>query len=155
MTTTEEKTAHILNDTPEEVTIGGRTYTITPPTFVKLAQISAEIARLESDPIDPERLAQDVLRVAGSGKQIARIIATMIDHTKLKPKPWYKRLFSRREDFASFIYRHLTPQEANEVLSLALGTLQLGDFFGLTTFLSGVNITKPTKVDNETTALGH
>lgn len=146
----EEQAAKLLSDTPTVIKVRGRSYQLPPPTLAHLARISAEIARLEIAPIDPTEVAEGSLRQARHSRQIARIIATILGDDLT---PWYKRLLRRRTT-ESYIYQYVTPAEATEILSTALSTLELGDFFALTTFLRGINITRATKVETEATAPG-
>lgn len=149
----ETQTSNLLNDTPTTIVIGGVTYQIAPPTFANLARISSEIAQLEIGTIDPAQLAEGVLREARHGYQLARIIATAIEETERTT--WYQRLWRRlreritRTTLADRIYRTATPSEATQAFSEILQTLQLGDFFAITTFLSGARITRATKVETE------
>lgn len=149
----ETQTSNLLSDTPTTIVIGGATYQIAPPTFANLARISSEIAQLEIGTIDPAQLAEGVLREARHGYQLARIIATAIEETERTT--WYQRLWRRlreritRTTLADRIYRTATPSEATQAFSEILQTLQLGDFFAITTFLSGARITRATKVETE------
>lgn len=149
----ETQTSNLLNDTPTTIVIGGVTYQIAPPTFANLARISSEIAQLEIGTIDPAQLAEGVLREARHGYQLARIIATAIEETERTT--WYQRMWRRlrqritRTTLADRIYQTATPSEATQAFSEILQTLQLGDFFAITTFLSGARITRATKVETE------
>ena len=152
----ETQTSNLLNDTPTTIVIGGVTYQIAPPTVANLARISSEIAQLEMGAIDPAQLAEGVLREARHGYQLARIIATAIEETERTT--WYQRMWRKlrqritRTTLADRIYRTATPSEATQAFSEILQTLQLGDFFAITTFLSGARITRATKVETDTEA---
>lgn len=152
----EVQTSNLLNDTPTTIVLGGATYQIAPPTFANLARISSEISKLEMGTIDPEHLAEDVIREARHGYQLARIIATAIEETERKT--WYERLWDKLRQritcttLADRIYRTATPSEATQAFAEILQTLQLGDFFAFTTFLAGARITRATKVETETEA---
>lgn len=152
----ETQTSNLLNDTPTTIVLGGATYQIAPPTFANLARISGEISKLEMGTIDPEHLAEDVIREARHGYQLARIIATAIEETELAT--WYQRMWRKireritRTSLADRIYKTATPSEATQAFAEILQTLQLGDFFAFTTFLSGARVTRATKVETETGA---
>ena len=152
----ETQTSQLLNDTPTTIVIGGATYQIAPPTFANLARISSEIAQLEMGTIDPAQLAEGVLREARHGYQLARIIATAIEETERTT--WCQRLWRKireritRTTLADRIYKTATPSEATQAFSEILQTLQLGDFFAITTFLAGARVTRATKVETETEA---
>lgn len=155
----ETQTSNLLNDTPTTIVIGGATYQIAPPTFANLARISSEIAQLKIGTIDPAQLAEGVLREARHGYQLARIIATAIEETERTT--WYQRTWRKlreritRTTLADRIYKTATPSEATQAFSEILQTLQLGDFFAITTFLSGARITRATKVETDTEATAH
>lgn len=152
----ETQTSQLLNDTPTTIVIGGATYQIAPPTFANLAHISSEIAQLEMGTIDPAQLAEGVLREARHSYQLARIIATAIEETE-RPT-WYQRLGRKlreritRTTLTDRIYKTATPSEATQAFAEILQTLQLGDFFAFTTFLSGARVTRATKVESATEA---
>lgn len=152
----EVQTSKLLSDTLTTIVVGGATYQIAPPTFANLARISSEIAQLEIGTIDPAQLAEGVLREACHGYQLARIIATAIEETQRQTR--YERLWNKlreritRTTLADRIYRTATPSEATQAFAEILQTLQLGDFFAFTTFLSGARITRATKVESATGA---
>lgn len=150
------QTSQLLNDTPTTIVVGGATYQIAPPTFAKLARISSEIAQLEMGTIDPAQLAEGVLREARHGYQLARIIATAIEETERPARlhRLWRKLRERitRTTLTDRIYQTVTPSEATQAFAEILQTLQLGDFFAFTTFLSGARITRATKVESETEA---
>ncbi|WP_424777623.1 hypothetical protein [Porphyromonas endodontalis] len=152
----ETQTNKLLNDTPTTIVVGGATYQIAPPTFANLARISSEIAQLEMGTIDPAQLAEGVLREARHGYQLARIIATAIEETErpTRLQRLWRKLRERitRTTLTDRIYRTATPSEATQAFAEILQTLQLGDFFTFTTFLSGARITRATKVESETEA---
>ena len=152
----ETQTNKLLNDTPTTIVVGGATYQIAPPTFANLAKISSEIAQLEMGTIDPAQLAEGVLREARHGYQLARIIATAIEETErpTRLQRLWRKLRERitRTTLTDRIYRTATPSEATQAFAEILQTLQLGDFFAFTTFLSGARITRATKVESETEA---
>ena len=150
----EVPTSNLLNDTPTIIVIGGATYQIAPPTFANLARISSEIAQLDMGTIDPAQLAEGVLREARHGYQLARIISTAIEETErpTRLQRTWRKLRERitRTTLADRIYQTATPSEATQAFSEILQTLQLGDFFAITTFLSGARITRATKVSHPT-----
>lgn len=151
--TLEEKVSSLLSDTPESITIGGKTYTIAPPTLAKLARISSEVSKLNIRTIDPERLAQEAIREATHSRQIAECLAVMLEEP---PRPKLFKFFPKvgKKRLAEELFHTLTPSQANLLLSHVLQHLELGDFFALSTFLQGINVTHRTKVENSTTALG-
>lgn len=53
----------------------------------------------------------------------------------------------RKKELADEILNTYTPRELHLLFASLLKDLQLADFFGLTTFLTGVNLLRPTKVE--------
>ena len=155
----EQKVSDTISEAPREVHLGGIRYKVKPPTFRRLARISAEASQIESEALSPDTLPQEVLRTAHTmAPHIARLLAVMIDDaeatTPRTRSSLWQRLFRRKhrpESLAERILRTATPREASEAVATLLGTLEIGDFFALTTFLQGINLTRRTKVD-ETTA---
>lgn len=174
MKTIEQKTAETLLQQPEAVAVGGKTYMIAPPSIATLVLASRFIAELPHIRLDQERVLESALAIAKNCESIGDIAAILILGAKrcLEPKTIIRRaskrvlwgLFhsssrkaetiTRREALARELMENLTPQQMHELIGQALLKMQVGDFFGLTTFLTEINLTKPTKVETEATAPG-
>ena len=152
------KVADTIMQRPSEVRLGGKVYRVAPPSIGTLILVSDMISRLpEETPTRKGREKEDILAVAKDFELVPEILAALIlgakeinytgknflvaKHRERK----YNRLVGKLRDTAS-------PEEVAEVIIPMLDSLQLKDFFVVTTFLQGINLTKPTKVETETEA---
>lgn len=168
--TAEEKVAQTILQEPMKIKVGSKEYTVAPPSTATLILASAAISRLPRIVLDESRLVQDVLNVAKDCEAVGDIIAVMIlgakhvgdevvrTEERVVPRCFglFKRRIcvdvreSKREQLSRELLEELSPRELQTALAQILGSLEVGDFFGLTTFLLEVNTTRPTKVVNQT-----
>lgn len=59
-----------------------------------------------------------------------------------------------REVLSRELLENASPRELHNALAQLVKKIQVGDFFGLTTFLTEINLMRPTKVVTEQTASG-
>ena len=157
----EQQTARTLLQEPIPVTIGGKVYQAPVPTLGTLVNVSAIIGSLHlPDPgeIDPEELTHLALESGVQAEKIAEIIAIFIAGTRKEPW-WYKYLPERlntTKRLKNRILDHVTIREAVTIITEFIQALNLADFFVLTAFLKGLNVTKRTKTESgtEVTASG-
>ena len=153
----EQQTARTLLQEPIPVTIGGKVYQAPVPTLGTLVNVSALIGTLHlPDPgeIDPEELTHLALESGEEAEKIAEIIAVFIAGTKKEPW-WYKYLHERlntTKRLKNRILDHVTIREAVSIITELIQALNLADFFVLTAFLKGLNVTKRTKTESGTEA---
>ncbi len=170
----EQATAETILQQPEAVEVGGKTYMIAPPSIATLVLASRSIAELPRVRLDQERVLESSLAIAKNCQDIGYIAATLILGAKrcfetktivrkasrrilwgLFRLPYQKaETITRREALARELMENLTPQQMHELIGQALLKMQVGDFFGLTTFLTEINLTRPTKVETGATAPG-
>ena len=172
--TIEEKVAQTILQQPEEITIGGKTYTIAPPSVATLILVSGWISRLPNIILDENKIMEESLFIAKDCVELGDIAATLIlgaklvndfvesRHTERKRHLW--GLFStkhtvvkyetKKERLSRELLEDTTPRNLHNIVAQALLKMQVGDFFGLTTFLTGINLMRPTKVGTEVTASG-
>lgn len=162
----EERTADTILQKPETVTVGGKEYEVAPPSIATLVLASKYISRLPQVKLDQDNVLGDVLAVAKDCGVIGDILAILILGAKESEKAadscvpsLISRIFrwnveTKRERLAKELLEAMKPRDAYSLLAKLVGNLQIADFFGLTTFLIGVNMTKATKVETETTASG-
>lgn len=172
--TLESKTADTILQDPISIEIGGRRYDVAPPSIATLVLVSKEISTLPDAQLDDtERLMQDTLSVAKDCNAIGNIAAVLVlgakgCKTKKRIVPRRKKYsffwgllhFSRqvqveeeynpKEEFARKLMEDMTPRDVQNLIARILQQMQIGDFFGLTTFLLEVNLTRQTKVDSAT-----
>lgn len=174
MKTIEQKTAETLLQQPEAVALGGKTYMIAPPSIATLVLVSRDIAMLPRVRLDQDRVLECALSIAKNCEDIGYIAADLIlgakrsFETKTIIRRASKRVLwglfhfsyrkaetiTRREALARELMENLTPQQMHELIGQALLKMQVGDFFGLTTFLTEINLTRPTKVETGAIASG-
>lgn len=133
----------------QKVTICGRTYEVAPPTPATLIMASEYIAELPK--IDAKgNIVSAVLTSAKDARSLGKIVATLILGAKRinLGKKVRVGLFKKRSELewlAQHLLENMTTQELAKVVTERLADMQIGDFFGLTTSLAGVSLTRPTK----------
>lgn len=176
MKTTEQKVSDTILQKPIEVSVGDRKYTAAPASTATLILVSEAISLLPHAKLDPERLVEDSLSIAKDCRPLGEIAAILLlgaknlkETVKVRQKVEKRRLFGlvkvsetietervidRKAELATELLDDLSPRELNNLVVSLLQKMELGDFFGLTTFLTEINLLRPTKVENETTASG-
>lgn len=150
------KVAAVINQHTIPVSIGSKTFQVAPPCLGTLIEISEMISSLPAvEKGSKETLMGFVLARARSCGVLPNIYAMLI----LGPKGYRKRgalgLGKRKGPaLAREIADTVPPKECREGVERILYGLQMDDFFAITTFLKGVEVTKPTKVVTEATASG-
>lgn len=175
--TIESKVANTLLQSPTIERIGGKTYQVAPPSVATLILISEAISFMPAIKLNSENVINEVLSIAKDCRPLGEIIAIMIlgakgvTETKRVMCPVEKRflfglikykrekeqevIIDRKTELAKTLMEDLSPSELHNLAARLLSRLELSDFFGLTTFLTEINLLRPTKVVmNETTAFG-
>ena len=175
-TTIEEKVAETILQKAGEVTIGGKTYKVAPPSTATLILASEAVSRLPKINLDPEKVVEESLSVARECRPLGDIAAILIlgaknltetvkarqmvekrrlwGLVKWKEEVEVERVIDRKAELAKQILEDLSPRALNLLVAQLLQKMELGDFFGLTTFLTEINLMRPTKVETKTTASG-
>lgn len=158
--TLESKVANVLLQKETEIQIGKKTYKAAPPTLATLIAVSELISKLPHYHLDGENVVTESLHIAKDCKVIGDIIAVLILGAK-PPTPrtfllrWLRREKQDQQRLATEILHELSPTQLHSTMAALLNSLNIADFFALTTFLLDINLTKK-KVDaTETTAPGH
>lgn len=174
--TVQGKVADEVLQRPEIIEIGRMSFRVPPPTTGTLIMASEELARFPEIKMSEDTLVYDVLREARRCEGIGRAVATILIGSK-KIHEWEEknavssgkrpclllRLLGRKnkakeENPVTALARDLLDNASNRELHEAFAKLiqrmQLGDFFGLTTFLNAINQTKPTREVGTMTASG-
>lgn len=167
--TIEQKAAQTILQEPEVVSIGGKTYNVAPPSVATLILVSAGISRLPHIRLDEKRVAEEVLSVAKDCRELGNIAATLILGAKqvneivekrrglwgfLGTRRTVKRRETKMERLSRELLEETSPRDLHNMIAQLLMKMQVSDFFGLTTFLTGINLMRPTKVGTEATASG-
>lgn len=174
--TIEEKVADTILQKEIEVTVGGKIYKAAPASTATLILASEAVSRLPKINLDPEKVVEESLAVARECRPLGEIAAILIlgaknltetiktRQTVEKRRLWglvkrteeieVEQVIDRKAELAKQILEDLSPRSLNLLVAQLLQKMELGDFFGLTTFLTEINLMRPTKVENETTASG-
>lgn len=159
----------ILQRKTTSLEIEGRTYEIPAPTPATIMMVSAEVHRMPRINQSPNSILNEALLTAKDCEAVGRIAAILVLGAKRinedrkvvrsQSRKWSWRKFrftTKREtegelDFvARHILEELTPATLNEAITKRLVEMQVGDFFGLTTSLSAINILAKTKEVEQT-----
>ncbi len=168
MATTEQKVADTILQKEEVVLIGGASYNIAPPSTATLILVSAEISKLPKIEItENKEVLPWVLSNAKDCGFLGDIVAILIlgakgiTETRKIAKPiLFGFMKSSKQEFidhkkilAKKLLEDYTPKELYELAIGLFDRLEIGSFFGITTFLIEINLTKPTR-EVVTTASG-
>lgn len=141
------------------VQVGSKTYEVAPPTIATLILASEAVSRIPKFTLDPEKLVQECFCIARHTRFLGEIAAVLIlgaQRSELRVKPAQRGLFSRlralfsrrrtqKDQLTDEILLNLSPKELFKVISQIMSTLELSDFFGLTTFLTEINLLHQTR----------
>ena len=164
----ETRVADAVLERLSEITVGNTTYQVAPPSTATLILVSEEIAKMPEVKLSYDNILTETLGIARECRPIGDIIAIMIlgakglQETVIVAK---KRLFglvieeqevviNKKEVLARQLLEDITPNELLKLSRELLKGLQVSDFFGLTTFLTEINLLKATRKVGETTAYG-
>lgn len=175
--TLERKTADAILQRPQKITIGGKEYAMAQPTLATLVLVSEAIAALPEVSLNEDTLIVDVLREARNMRGLADIAAIMILGEKNltttervtrtiegKSHLWglwreadktieEEVVIDRRAELAAELMR-ADMRELNAAIGVLIRCLHTEDFFVCASFLTSINLTKPTRKEATTTACG-
>lgn len=174
--TIEQKAAETILQTPVEIKVGDKTYTTAPPSTATLILASEAVSRLPRVVLDPKNVVEESLSIAKDCRALGDIVAIFIlgaKHLKEKVKVqktrekrylWglFKRkvvveveeVRDRKAELSQELLETYSPKALNMLVGGLLNKMEIGDFFGLTTFLIEINLMRQTKVETEATAPG-
>ncbi len=167
--TIEQKLAQAVLQLPIEINVGTEKYTIAPPSVATLILASEAVSRLPHIKLDPNKVVEEALCVAKECRPIGEVVAILIlgarhlEETVVRREKKPHRLLwglikweteqetevriNKKEELTDKLLDSLTPEQLYLLLAQILTKMQIQDFFGLTTFLTEVNLLRPTKVD--------
>lgn len=166
--TIESATADAVLERVKSITIGGVEYIVAPPTLATLILVSEEVSYLPKVEFDEETALSDALRVGKHYRGLADIAATLILgaqrlQVEEEQRYWMWGIIPRKRkvvvDMKARVAEAMLNVEMKELSSAVatiLSMMQVDHFFALATFLTNINLTKPTKVakTTKTTASG-
>ena len=162
----ENMTGHVIN-------VAGKTYTFTDPTPATLMMVSAEVSKMPAIDAKTNNVLYEVLLKAKDARPIGRIAAILLLGAKRikqnhkvpfchQERKWSWRKFRFVNTWVNCSDQneldYLTDRILEEVNTKTLAQfiwkrireMQVGDFFGLTTSLSEINMIRATKEEVET-----
>ena len=143
----EGKVAETLLQDKIKVAVGQRTFKVHRPTLGTLTLVAEDIAKLPEFS-DEEKLAV-VLSDCVHGKEVARILATLIIGAKKIKHPGLLALWPFRETVSRLTDEILCDMTCSDIWTAVTSILsdsELDDFFALTTFLRTANLASARKV---------
>ena len=163
--TIESKVASAILEKPiATIEIDGVTYNIAPPSIATLILVSEIVSALpQVEPISRENITSFVLHNAKNYRALGDIVAVLIlgakGLTETKTRKTVKSRFfglkrveieetltiDRKAELSKIILDNIRPSIMLNIIIRRLTDLEVGDFFGITTSLSEVNLLKPTK----------
>ncbi len=174
--TLEEKVADTILQKAEELSVGSKKYQVAPPSTATLILVSEAVSRLPHIVSDPEKVVEESLSFAKDCQALGDIAAILILGARhltekvkvqqIREKRYLWGLFKRKvvveveevrdrkAELAKEILETYSPKALNMLVGGLLNKMEIGDFFGLTTFLIEINLMRQTKVETEATAHG-
>ena len=132
--------------------------------------VSEAISQLPHIAIDTEKVVEETLSIAKDCRILGDIAAILIlgakSITEKKKVPQIKEkrylcglirrpytieveiTIDKKAELAKELLEDVSPRELNLIVSQILSRMQIADFFGLTTFLTELNLLHPRKVEN-------
>ena len=151
MAAVQKKVASTLLEKVQTVTLGKKEYRIPQPTLGTLVMVSEYISNLPDLELNKKDITKSVVGNAKDTSDIARILAVLVlGAKKIMKNPAIGRIRLKRT--SKRIFLNASPHEMLMAIRTIIYGMELSDFFSLTTFLQGINITEPTKVEMPTEA---
>ena len=168
--TIEEKVGFTILESDKTVIIDGDTYNVAPPTTATLIMVSELVSKLPHIKMNSEMLLEECLANAKDFRIIGEIAAILIlgakrckDTRKIRENKG-KRLFrdainlccknassvkqSTEKQLSNRILMSMSPKDLSGLIMKLLGGMQIADFFGITAFLTEVNLLRATKQES-------
>lgn len=174
----QERVADTMMQAPATVKIGDKTYEVAPPSFGTLELVSAKLAEIpdvgDLEELSSKDKALTMLRRAKDFAILPDLLTLLILGSKhirdkeivaqRRRKGGIRGFFGAKEEtltevgvyerMVQEIRDNVPPEQMSELIPFLIGSLQLTDFFVLTTFLREVCVAEPTKVEKKATAPG-
>ncbi len=139
---------------PTVIVLAGRRYRVAPPTIATLVLVSGALGQMPDISLDKGDIMGSVLRNAKDCARVADICAVLILGARKAGRRRFGFGKTEAERLSKRLSERVQPKELSSAVSAIMAGMQIGDFFVLTTFLQGLNTTKPTKVVTDPTASG-
>lgn len=143
--TIESRVASTINAEDVNIKIGKDTYQFARPTIRTMIELGKLISNLPKVEVVSGREINSIMNIAKDLKPVGTIFATFIVGYEVNTfMSLIKKI--RIKILASKILNRYTCSELNNALMRMLSSLELTDFFALTTSLGTINILKKTEV---------
>ena len=172
--TIETKVSQTILQQQEEIVIGDQTYSIAPPSIATLILASEVVSHLPQDKLDENHIVEETLSIAKDCREIGDLAAILIlgaghindrvERRETRRRSLLWGLFhtertviiteTAKEALSRELLENTTPRDLHNAIARIILKMQVGDFFGLTTFLTEINLIRPTKVVTDPTASG-
>lgn len=165
--TTEERVASTLLQEKRVVELGGRRFTVAPPSVATLVRLSAVVSRLprfgegagdggaaeQGAQARGERMLQEVLARAEGCAAVGDAVAVLLLGAKgYARRRWWRRR-SEGARLGAWLLEHAGPRELFNAFAQLVWQMQVADFFAFTAFLHEANLLRG-KAETKTTACG-
>lgn len=165
----ESKVADAILQRTKEIGIGGAAYNVAPPTTATLILVSELVAQMPQIKLDAKNILSESLLIAKDCRVLGDIAAVLILGAKnLRQKKTIERkgfwglfcppievVIDKQAELSGAILQSYSPKKLNELIIELLTGMEISDFFGLSTSLIEVNLTRATREVEKTTASGH
>ena len=164
----ERKVADTILQRSRQIEVNGVLYDVAPPTVATLILVSALAAELPKLELNPDDILKESLFVAKDCQVLGDIVAVMILGAKnlvqvkqLKKKKWFGLwhvttgvTINRQMELAENIRQNISPRQLSSIIGDLLVGMEISDFFGLTTSLISINLTRETREVGKTIQSG-
>ena len=174
--TIEQKAGDAILQVPQNILVGTKTYKVASPSVATLIKVSQCISTLPNITLDKAEVVKESLSFAKHCEPFGEALAILIlgaknltekrtiqkeievEEEKIVYKSYLFGLFKRPlktiqtttkvvTEIAKELLENFSPSELYNITATLIGNLQLGDFFGLSIFLTEINLLRPTKMD--------
>ena len=164
--TIEQKTGAAVLQKPIRVTVGEREYEVAPPSLATLILVSEAVSLLPRFVPDADKMVAQAYHYARDSKPLGDVLAILIlgaknltgfQKSRVSTRKLFLGLFpywkeqevttevDLKEELSEYLLENMSPRQLNELITRLTENLEIGFFFGLTTFLSEINLLSPTK----------
>lgn len=164
----EKKIADTILQEPQAVDVGGIKYTVAPPSTATLIRVSELVAQMPHVKLASKNILYEVLSVAKDCRVMGDIIAVLIlgEKNRTEKKMIAKYNFfgmsfckqevtiNKQAELAKELLNNMSPKQLNTLAVQLLMSMEISDFFGLSTSLIEVNLIKPTRGVEKTIVSG-
>lgn len=152
--TIQEKAFNTITQRPEDITVGGRKYTVARPNLATIFAVRAILSRVRTY---EGSTFVDALRSIENKDVVVEILATLVLGVRKRSLSIignyeYRRHQEKVKRLMEDIEYHLEPKEIDSMLFTLMDTEQITSFFGITVSLAEMQQTKPTTETERTTS---